>query len=117
MANGGSWALSGATNDAFIVVNRLLKAGATVSRKTDGTWIIANNARQQADRGPGRARDSASRFTAGDRRRCVAGEAAPRRALGSVRRLDARPAGRAGSSSSSSSPSPSSIRRSSTPGT
>jgi len=44
VAGGGSLALSGATNDAFTVVNRLLKAGASVSRKTDGTWIIANNA-------------------------------------------------------------------------
>ncbi len=43
VASGSTWALSGATNDAFIAVNRLLKAGATVSRKTDGTWIIANN--------------------------------------------------------------------------
>ena len=43
VASGGSWALSGQTNDAFIAVNRLLKAGASVSRKADGTWIIANN--------------------------------------------------------------------------
>jgi hypothetical protein len=43
VASGSTWALSGATNDAFIVVNRLLKAGATVARKEDGTWIIANN--------------------------------------------------------------------------
>ncbi len=43
VASGGTWALSGQTNDAFIAVNRLLKAGASVSRKDDGTWIIANN--------------------------------------------------------------------------
>jgi len=40
VASAGVWALSGATNDAFIVVNRLLKANAAVSRTTDGTWII-----------------------------------------------------------------------------
>lgn len=44
VASGGTLALSGATNDAFIAVNRLLKAGATVARKDDGTWIVANNA-------------------------------------------------------------------------
>ncbi len=43
VASGNTWALSGATNDAFTVVNRLLKAGASVSRKADGTWIIPNN--------------------------------------------------------------------------
>lgn len=42
VAGGATWALSGATNDAFTVVNRLLKAGASVSRKADGTWIIPN---------------------------------------------------------------------------
>jgi hypothetical protein len=40
VASGRVWALPGATNDAFIVVNRLLKANAAVSRKADGTWII-----------------------------------------------------------------------------
>jgi hypothetical protein len=44
VASGATWALSGAQNDAFTVVNRLLKAGASVSRKDDGTWIIANTA-------------------------------------------------------------------------
>jgi hypothetical protein len=44
VANANVWALSGAHNDAFIVVNRLLKANASVSRRSDGTWIIpANN--------------------------------------------------------------------------
>ena len=40
VASAGTWALSGAQNDAFIVVNRLLKANAQVLRKADGTWII-----------------------------------------------------------------------------
>jgi hypothetical protein len=40
VASAGTWALSGAHNDAFIVVNRLLKANASVSRRADGTWII-----------------------------------------------------------------------------
>jgi hypothetical protein len=45
VASGNAWALSGAQNDAFIVVNRLLKANAQVLRKADGTWIIpASNA-------------------------------------------------------------------------
>lgn len=45
VAAGNTWALSGAQNDAFIVVNRLLKANAQVLRTADGTWIIpANNA-------------------------------------------------------------------------
>ncbi|MEX2182360.1 MAG: M14 family metallopeptidase [Gemmatimonadaceae bacterium] len=44
VAGGQVWALSGATNDAFIVVNRLLRANASVARRPDGTWIIANNA-------------------------------------------------------------------------
>jgi hypothetical protein len=45
VAAGNTWALSGAQNDAFIVVNRLLKANASVLRKADGTWIIpATNA-------------------------------------------------------------------------
>ncbi len=43
VVSAGVWALSGATNDAFIVVNRLLKANAAVSRKADGTWIIPAN--------------------------------------------------------------------------
>ena len=42
VASGGTWTLSPATNDAFVVVNRLLKAGATVARRADGTWLIAN---------------------------------------------------------------------------
>ncbi len=42
VASGGTWTLAPATNDAFIVVNRLLKAGATVARRADGTWLIAN---------------------------------------------------------------------------
>lgn len=44
VASAGTWALSGATNDAFIAVNRLLKAGASVARKADGTWIVASSA-------------------------------------------------------------------------
>ena len=40
VAGGSTWGLSGTTNDAFIAVNRLLKANVAVSRKTDGTWII-----------------------------------------------------------------------------
>lgn len=48
VANASVWALSGATNDAFIVVNRLLKANASVSRKSDGTWIIANSGGSKA---------------------------------------------------------------------
>lgn len=44
VANASVWHLSGAHNDAFIVVNRLLKANAQVLRKGDGTWVIpANN--------------------------------------------------------------------------
>lgn len=43
VASGSTLALSGATNDAFIVVNRLLKAGAPVSRRADGSWIITSN--------------------------------------------------------------------------
>ena len=65
VASGGSLALSGATNDAFIVVNRLLKAGASVSRKTDGTWIITNNSTSKPiiDRA---ARELGLSFTAGN---------------------------------------------------
>ncbi|MEN9791809.1 MAG: hypothetical protein RLZZ63_1467, partial [Gemmatimonadota bacterium] len=44
VAAGSVWSLSPAYNDAFIVVNRLLKAGSQVSRKADGTWIIPNTA-------------------------------------------------------------------------
>ncbi|MBX7117718.1 MAG: peptidase [Gemmatimonadaceae bacterium] len=64
VASGSTWALSGATNDAFIAVNRLLKAGATVSRKEDGTWIIANNgtSRPIVERA---ARELGLTFTAG----------------------------------------------------
>lgn len=40
VASAGTWALSAAYTDAFTVVNRLLKAGAGVSRRADGTWII-----------------------------------------------------------------------------
>ncbi|MBX3134013.1 MAG: peptidase [Gemmatimonadaceae bacterium] len=40
VAGGNTWALSAAHNDAFIVVNRLLKANAQVLRRGDGTWII-----------------------------------------------------------------------------
>jgi hypothetical protein len=65
VASGGTWALSGQTNDAFIAVNRLLKAGATVSRKDDGTWIIANNgtSRPIVERA---ARELGLNFTAGN---------------------------------------------------
>ena len=64
VANAQVWALSGATNDAFIVVNRLLKANASVSRKADGTWIIANSvgAKPIVDRA---ARELGLSFTAG----------------------------------------------------
>jgi len=44
VAAGSVWSLSPAYNDAFIVVNRLLKSGSQVSRKADGTWIIPNTA-------------------------------------------------------------------------
>lgn len=40
VASAGVWHLSGAHNDAFIVVNRLLKANQSVLRKADGTWVI-----------------------------------------------------------------------------
>jgi hypothetical protein len=40
VASANVWHLSGAQNDAFIVVNRLLKANALVLRKPDGTWVI-----------------------------------------------------------------------------
>ncbi len=65
VAGGQAWALSGATNDAFIVVNRLLKARASVARKADGTWIIANNATSKpiVDRA---ARELGLSFAAGD---------------------------------------------------
>src|SRR5688572_15671675 len=65
VASGGSLALSGATNDAFTVVNRLLKANVSVSRKTDGTWIIPNNATSKPilDRA---ARELGLTFTAGN---------------------------------------------------
>ncbi len=43
VATGGTWTLSPAYNDAFVVVNRLLKAGASVARRADGTWLIANS--------------------------------------------------------------------------
>ena len=64
VASGGTWALSGATNDAFIAVNRLLKAGATVSRAADGTWIIPSNgtSRPIVERA---ARELGLNFTAG----------------------------------------------------
>ena len=65
VAGGSTWALSGATNDAFTAVNRLLKAGATVSRKDDGTWIVVNDAKSKpiADRA---ARELGLTFAAGD---------------------------------------------------
>ncbi|MCE9602498.1 MAG: peptidase [Gemmatimonadetes bacterium] len=65
VASGGTWALSGATNDAFIAVNRLLRAGASVSRKPDGTWIVANNATSKpiVERA---ARELGLTFTAGN---------------------------------------------------
>jgi hypothetical protein len=64
VANAQVWVLSGKTNDAFIVVNRLLKANASVSRKADGTWIIANNGGSKpiVDRA---ARELGLTFTAG----------------------------------------------------
>ena len=40
VASANVWHLSGAQNDAFIVVNRLLKANQSVLRKADGTWVI-----------------------------------------------------------------------------
>jgi hypothetical protein len=65
VANAQIWALSGATNDAFVVVNRLLKANASVSRKPDGTWIIPNSggARAIVDRA---ARELGLSFAAGN---------------------------------------------------
>jgi hypothetical protein len=58
-------ALSPRTNDAFIVVNRLLKAGAQVARKVDGTWIIRSDATSKpvVDRA---ARELGLSFTAGE---------------------------------------------------
>ena len=65
VAGGSTWALSGATNDAFIAVNRLLKAGAAVSRAADGTWIIPNTgtSRPIVERA---ARELGLSFTAGN---------------------------------------------------
>lgn len=65
VANAGTWALSGAHNDAFTVVNRLLKANAAVSRKSDGTWIIprTNTSRPIVERA---ARELGLSFTAGN---------------------------------------------------
>lgn len=65
VANAGTWALSGAHNDAFTVVNRLLKANAAVSRKADGTWIIARTgtSRPIVERA---ARELGLSFTAGN---------------------------------------------------
>ena len=64
VASAGTWALSGATNDAFIAVNRLLKAGAAVARRADGTWIVANSgtSRPIVERA---ARELGLTFTAG----------------------------------------------------
>ncbi len=64
VANAPVLALSAEHNDAFIVVNRLLKAGAQVSRSVDGTWQIANNATSKpiVDRA---ARELGLSFTAG----------------------------------------------------
>ncbi|MGA1308631.1 MAG: M14 family metallopeptidase, partial [Gemmatimonadaceae bacterium] len=42
------WSLAPTYNDAFIVVNRLLKGGHQVSRKADGTWIIPSTATSKA---------------------------------------------------------------------
>jgi hypothetical protein len=44
VASASVWSLAPAYNDAFTVVNRLLKAGSQVSRKADGTWIIPSSA-------------------------------------------------------------------------
>ena len=65
VASGVVWALAGTQNDAFTAVNRLLKAGASVSRKDDGTWIIANSAASKpiVERA---ARELGLAFTAGD---------------------------------------------------
>ena len=65
VASGAVWALAGTQNDAFTAVNRLLKAGASVSRKDDGTWIIANSAASKpiVERA---ARELGLAFTAGD---------------------------------------------------
>jgi hypothetical protein len=65
VASGSTWALSGSTNDAFTVVNRLLKANVSVSRKADGTWIIPNNGASKpiVDRA---ARELGLAFTAGN---------------------------------------------------
>jgi hypothetical protein len=64
VAGGATWALSGATNDAFTVVNRLLKAGVAVSRKADGSWIVPNTgtSRPIVERA---ARELGVSFTAG----------------------------------------------------
>ncbi len=65
VASGGTWALSGAHNDAFIVVNRLLKANVAVSRKADGTWIVpaTGTSRPIVERA---ARELGLSFTAGN---------------------------------------------------
>jgi hypothetical protein len=65
VASAQTWALSGATNNAFIVVNRLLKANASVSRKSDGTWIIPSSgaSRPIVERA---ARELGLNFTAGN---------------------------------------------------
>jgi len=65
VASGNTLALSGATNDAFIVVNRLLKAGTPVARRVDGTWIITSNAKSKPiiDRA---ARELGLSFTTGN---------------------------------------------------
>jgi hypothetical protein len=75
VASGGTWALSGATNDAFTVVNRLLKANVGVSRKADGTWIIPNTgtSRPIVERA---ARELGLTFAAG-----AAGDAIPVKAM------------------------------------
>src|SRR5690606_13423332 len=65
VAGGSTLALSGATNDAFTVVNRLLKAGVAVSRKSDGSWVIPANgtSRPIVERA---ARELGLSFTAGN---------------------------------------------------
>ena len=65
VAGGSTLALSGATNDAFTVVNRLLKAGVAVSRKADGSWVIPANgtSRPIVERA---AREFGLSFTAGN---------------------------------------------------
>ncbi len=75
VASGGTLTFAGTTNDAFIAVNRLLKAGASVSRKEDGTWVVVNNATSKPiiDRA---ARELGITFAAGN-----ATGATPQRAL------------------------------------